>query len=204
MKSKSRVFAFAWCNGQRGRKALILHRCKLFRVRVVFRGRVCTFLQICIFYFSIVSKGQEGYVSRSRCFQRFLVTRKGDIDVPGPCHPVPGSRFPLTVYTGFSKETALSARIDAFTSTPLYRGTCLWTGTLPKCTLKCLRIYSVAVFYLMNFCIRKYTEGEEILRSFISPLQSRFRCNSITFKKHRQRDSPLTLSKKRTKEKKQS
>lgn len=159
MKSKSRVFAFAWWNGQRGRKALISHRCKLFRVRVVFRGRVCTFLQICIFYFSIVSKGQEGYVSRSRCFQRFLVTRKGDIDVPGPCHPVPGNRFPLTVYTGFSKETALSARIDAFTSTPLYRGTCLWTGTLPKCTLKCLRIYSVAVFYLMNFCIRKYTEG---------------------------------------------
>lgn len=78
-------------------------------------------------------------------------TQKGTSTCQDPV-TVPGSRFPLTVYTGFSKETALSTRVDAFTSTPLYRGGCV-CGRGPQLNvLPNVCADSVAVFYLMNFC----------------------------------------------------
>lgn len=116
-------------------------------------------------------------------------TQKGTSTCQDPV-TVPGSRFPLTVYTGFSKETALSTRVDAFTSTPLYRGGRV-CGRGPQLNaLPNVCADSVAVFYLMNFCNANIQEK-------IPPLRLPFRSIRATFKKRASSKmrNPLTFGK---------
>lgn len=108
------------------------------------------------------------------------------------------------VYTGFSKETALSTRVDAFTSAPLYRdGTCLRTGTLPKCTSKCLRRLCCGLLPDEFSYIRKYRE-ERTGRGckYFSGFPVTIAIPLVTIREtSNARDSPLTFGKEKKKKK---
>lgn len=127
------------------------NRC--FRIRVVSTNMYILFLDC-------PRKRGERWLG-SRCFQRFLVTRKGDIGVAGPCHR---PRKPCAQFTHriFERDGFIRAYRRVCINV-VVSGTCLWTGTLPKCTPKCLRtLFCLLWSFTMNFCICKYVEGTGI------------------------------------------